>query len=233
MTASINASTTAGVVVTSDTSGSLAIQSNGTAVATVASTGTTLAGTTALTTLTVSGTTTLTGATSITSYSPTASLLTSGTVQNSTSNAVIDFTGIPSWVKRITIIFNGVSTTGASPTMIQLGTASGFISTGYASAVMLAASASTSAQQAFTTGLGCDLTNAFVTAATVRYGRAEIYNISGNSWVSSTTTAFTGTNAGAFGGGSLTLASALTQVRITTLGGTDTFDAGTINIQYE
>jgi len=51
MTASINASTTSGVVVTSDTSGSIDIQSNGTAVATVASTGTTLAGTTTITTL--------------------------------------------------------------------------------------------------------------------------------------------------------------------------------------
>jgi hypothetical protein len=51
MTASINASTTSGVVVTSDTSGAIAIQSNGTAVATVASTGTTLAGTTTITTL--------------------------------------------------------------------------------------------------------------------------------------------------------------------------------------
>jgi len=34
-------------------------------------------------------------------------------------------------------------------------------------------------------------------------------------------------------GGSKTLSDTLTQVRITTVNGTDTFDAGTINILYE
>ena len=43
------------------------------------------------------------------------------TAQNSTSGTSIDFTGIPSWVKKITVMFNGVSTNGASNLRIQLG----------------------------------------------------------------------------------------------------------------
>ena len=35
------------------------------------------------------------------------------------------------------------------------------------------------------------------------------------------------------GGGSISLAGTLDRVRITTVNGTDTFDAGTINIRYE
>jgi len=53
-------------------------------------------------TYTIAGTYTLAG-------TPTAgaSLITSGTAVASTSGTSIDFTGIPSWVKRITVMFNG------------------------------------------------------------------------------------------------------------------------------
>ena len=43
-----------------------------------------------------------------------SSALTQGTAQASTSGTSIDFTGIPSWVKRITIMLSGVSTSGTS-----------------------------------------------------------------------------------------------------------------------
>ena len=51
-------------------------------------------------------------------------VLTSGTAVASTSGTSIDFTGLPSWVKRITVIFNGVSLSGSSNLLIQLGTGS-------------------------------------------------------------------------------------------------------------
>ena len=159
--------------------------------------------------------------------------VTSGTAVASTSGTSIDFTSIPSWVKKITVMFSGVSTNGTSPIIIQLGTSGGIVTSGYAGAVLLAASASTSAREAFTTGLGCDVTNAFTTSATVRYGKTEIFNITSNTWVSTTVNAFTGTNAGTFGGGSKNLGATLDRIRITTLNGTDTFDAGSINILYE
>ena len=228
MTASINASTTAGVVVTSDTSGSLAIQSNGTAVATVASTGTTLAGTTALTTLTVSGTTTLTGATSITSYSPTASLITRGTALTTTSGTTAGFTGIPSWVKRISVIFNGVGTSGSSLGLIQIGSGS-YTTSGYSS--MGASNATTtSSTQGFL--LSYDWASTYR-----RYGIATLDLITGNTWVLSWQGGDNNSGGGGTrlytGAGSLALSGALDRIQVTTVNGTDTFTAGTVNIQYE
>jgi len=50
--------------------------------------------------------------------------LTLGTAVNTTSGTSIDLTSIPSWVKRITVMLNGVSTNGASIPQIQLGAGS-------------------------------------------------------------------------------------------------------------
>jgi hypothetical protein len=225
MTASINASTTAGVVVTSDTSGSLAIQSNGTAVATVASTGTTLAGTTALTTLTVSGTTTLTGATSITSYSPTASLITSSTSQATTSGTVKDFTGIPSWVKRITVMLNGVSTSGTSNLLLQIGTASGIDNATYTGGANSGATFVNS-----TTGAALV---AVMAAAAIQNGSVTITSLGSNIWTFSGTFSRSDIAQNGACANAKTLSGTLTQVRLTTVNGTDTFDAGSVNILYE
>ena len=59
---------------------------------------------------------------------------TNGTEQNSTSGTSIDFTNIPSWVKRITLMFNGVSTSGTSNYLIQIGDSGGVATTGYTAA---------------------------------------------------------------------------------------------------
>lgn len=150
------------------------------------------------------------------------------TAKASTSGTSIDFTGIPSWVKRITVMFNGVSGSGTSPFQIQLGDSGGFETTGYASGAG-AVGTSSAAGGASTTGLL--LQQAGVAAATVS-GLAIITNISGNTWVCASTFG-TPSNGGNFGGGTKTLSDVLTQVRITTVNGTDTFDAGSINIIYE
>ncbi len=52
------------------------------------------------------------------------SVITSGTAVASTSGTSIDFTGIPSWVKRVTILFKGVSISSTSQFLIQLGSGS-------------------------------------------------------------------------------------------------------------
>jgi hypothetical protein len=56
--------------------------------------------------------------------------------------------------------------------------------------------------------------------------------ISGNTWVSSHTLK-TATNLLGVGGGDVTLTGALDRLILTTVNGTDTFDAGSINILYE
>jgi hypothetical protein len=155
----------------------------------------------------------------------------SDTVQASTSAAAIDFTSIPSWAKRITIMFNGVSTSGVSPVIIQLGTSAGFEVTSYAS-VATRIGGGSSATSAFTTGLGNDN---FIIATNVRYGAATItlLQASSNAWTYTSSVSDTTTTIQGFGAGYKALSATLTRVRITTVNGTDTFDAGSINILYE
>jgi hypothetical protein len=61
--------------------------------------------------------------------------LTLATAKTTTSGTFVDFTGIPSWAKRITVMFNGVSTNGTSTFQIQVGTSAGVETTGYVSSV--------------------------------------------------------------------------------------------------
>lgn len=151
--------------------------------------------------------------------------ITSGTAVASTSGTSIDFTGIPSWVKQITVVLNAVSTNGSSLPLIQLGTSAGVTATGYTSL----ADSSYGAGAIQTAGFGIERVGG---AATSRIGTGVLTNISGNNWVFS----YNGVQAGsaiAFGSGAVSLAAVLDRVRITTVGGTDTFDAGSINILYE
>lgn len=155
--------------------------------------------------------------------------LTLMTAQASTSGTSIPFTGIPSWVKRITVMFNGVSTNGTSVLQIQLGTTSGFETSGYLSQ---ASTFNNTPGGAFaTTGL------ALTSAGAAGYnfnGIIPICLINTNSWTTSgVLMTASGTNATTLFAGSKTLSGTLTQVRVTTVNGTDTFDAGTINVMYE
>ena len=153
-------------------------------------------------------------------------MLVQGTAQNSTSGTSITFTGIPSWVKRVTVIFNGVSTSGTSNVQIQIGsgsvTNSGYTSQNWAG----------SASGVITSGFL--LTQSF-TAASTWSGTAQLTLIGSNTWVATGIVVYT--NATSVGeqmaGNSPALSGALDRVVITTVGGTDTFDAGSINIQYE
>jgi len=159
-----------------------------------------------------------------------ASVITSGTSQASTSGTSIDFTSIPSWVKRITVMFAGISTNGTSSIQLQLGTGSTtYTTTGYVgSTARFSASALTSTT--FTTGFG--LNNSVST--TLISGSITITNLTGNTWSSSGSGGSADTGFVVFvTGGSIALAAVLTAVRITTVNGTDTFDAGSINILYE
>ena len=152
--------------------------------------------------------------------------LTSGTAV-SASGTSIDFTGIPSWVKRVSILWNGVSTNGSSSPLVQLGTGGSVVTSGYGGSSSLIASTVTS--QNFTTGFG----ERSQDAAAVRTGIWVIANVSGNIWVCSGTLGRSDGANTSVTGGTVTLSGTLDRVRITTVNGTDTFDAGSINILYE
>jgi hypothetical protein len=153
-----------------------------------------------------------------------------GTAVASTSGTSIDFTGIPTWVKRITVMFNGVSTNGTNPYLIQIGAGS-VTTTGYAGNVVTAQGGTTSAAS-FSTSGGFPVVYANA-AAYVYSGSAVLTNISGNAWAQAGIMVdSTGVRA-SITGGSVTLSGTLDRVRITTSTGVDTFDLGTINILYE
>jgi hypothetical protein len=155
-----------------------------------------------------------------------SSAIVSGTAVASTSGTSFDFTGIPSWVKRVTVMFNGVSTNGTSPPLIQLGTSAGITNTGY-----LGGSSESPNRTSFTTGFGLECKS----AVNLIYGQCIICNISGNSWVAAHNAMLQqgGTYYQILGTGVVPLSATLDRVRITTVNGTDTFDAGSINILYE
>lgn len=152
----------------------------------------------------------------------------SGTAVASTSGTAIDFTGIPSWVKRITINFQGVSLSGTANLRVQLGTSGGVVTSGYLGGSSTIASTVSSANAT----AGFEVFDGG-SAASVRHGTMTITNLTSNTWVA----------VGVFGqsdqartnvyGGSTALAGTADRVRITTSNGTDSFDAGTINILYE
>ena len=161
-------------------------------------------------------------------YTATQKIVT-GTAVASTSGTSIDFTSIPSWAKRITVMLAGVSTTGSSAIQIQIGSGS-VATTGYFQAVGLACSSGVSGSSHTT---GFVLETASIYASSNRAGTATLTRIDGNTWVNAATIGSTGQVGSNTSGGYLALGGALDRVRITTVAGTDTFDAGTINIMYE
>ena len=161
-----------------------------------------------------------------------SSVITSATSQASTSGTYIDFTGIPSWAKRITVMFYGVSTSGSTGFLLRLGTSSGVVANGY---LGIGDNQSGNTNANLTTGFIIVVDTA-LSAAAIMHGRAEIINITGNTWICVSQIGrsdATGTGSSLYCSGSLPLSGVLDRVRIITGNGTDTFDAGTINIMYE
>jgi hypothetical protein len=171
--------------------------------------------------------TVLTNASDLTGVTGVPNPLTFGTGVASTSGTAIDFTGIPSWVNRITVLLKNVSTNGSGFPMIQIG--SGSITTsGYESTTAYTGPGSGSVTIA--TGFIIMVPN-----STSRYsGVSTIARVEGNSWVQSGSLARVNDSYVMLSGGySPTLSGALDRIRLTTSNGTDLFDSGFINIMYE
>jgi len=157
--------------------------------------------------------------------------LTSGTAQASTSGTSIDFTSIPSWVKRVIVSLTGVSTTGTSEVIFRIGTSGGIQSTGYLSTSSVVSTGVSATND--TTGFR--IYNAGGAATDLRNGALTLSLLDSATGTWSATAIFGQSDAARnnFIGGSKALSGTLDRVRITTVGGTDTFDAGSINILYE
>ena len=154
------------------------------------------------------------------------------TAQATTSGTSIDFapstTTIPSWAKRVTVIFNEVSTNGTSAVIVQLGSAT-VQTSGYSASAWTGGSGNSGVS--YTSGFGFDSGNQ--TSAYTRSGTLVLTNVSGNTWVASGAIAWTNTTPVNAIGGSVTLSGTLDRLRVTTAGGANTFDAGSVNIMWE
>ena len=159
----------------------------------------------------------------------TTGVINSGTAVASTSGTSIDFTGIPAGVKRVTVMFQGVSTNGSSITQIQIGAGS-IVTTGYSSSI--AQVGSTTQGTSSTTGFAIiGSTGASVTVS----GSIVLCLQTGTTWVA-TGNLNRDDNLGfvnVMAGVKTSLGGTLDRIRMTTVNGTDTFDAGSINILYE
>lgn len=157
--------------------------------------------------------------------------LTLSTSVPTTSGVAIDFTPIPSWVNRITVMLNGVSTNGTSVVIFQLGTSSGFVTSGYTSNALYGQNNVALVGAQYTTGFG----TVFNSAANIRTGNVQFCKLTGNTWVGSGILLLEDITSGGVASlaGKIALSSAVTQVRLTTVIGSETFDAGSVNISYE
>jgi hypothetical protein len=146
-----------------------------------------------------------------------------GTTQLTTSGTTIDFTGIPSWVKRITVMLKRVKFTSSSNFLIQIGSGS-VTTTGYISDAWTANSANTNSTAGF-------LISAVRLTVAEFTGNVLICTHGSDTWVESHSVGGVGSYS-SIGGGSITLGGSLDRVRLTSVT-PDTFSGGSVNILYE
>lgn len=148
--------------------------------------------------------------------------------QTTSSGTTFSFTGIPSWVTKIIIMFSGISFSSTDNLAVQIGDSGGTENTGYSSTscAVTDASATNSASA----------TNAFVVyvngAGLSVTGQMTLTLLNdGNRWISSHTLS-RGASSCVMGGGTKALSGTLDRLTITRLGAGN-FDAGSVNIWYE
>lgn len=157
--------------------------------------------------------------------------ITAETPKASTSGTSVDFTNIPTGTKIIHVIFSGVSTNGTSPLTLRIGDAGGIEATAYLTTEVTFNSGSSGTNNytnGFTFAAGHD-------AAVTYYGQLTLMllNSATNTWVLSGTLARSDALQSVVLTGSKALSAELDRVQLTSVGGVNTFDAGTVNIMYE
>ena len=158
--------------------------------------------------------------------------LTSGTVAATTSGTSIDFTSIPTWVKRVTVSFANVSTSSTSNLRVRLGPVAGVETTGYVGSSVGILNGT--GYVVFNHSAGFDLYDG--SAANVTRSGSYVFTLLDSSTNTWSLQGGIGESASARYdaiAGHKALAGALSIIRITTVNGTDTFDAGSVNILYE
>ncbi len=155
--------------------------------------------------------------------------LTLTTAQATTSGRLVDFGGIPAWVKRISVMLNEVSTNGTADNIfIQIGVSGGLETSGYLGGVIDQADTVSN----YTTGFLITIPTA---AAALISGTVvlTLENLSSNIWTLSGTLARSDSGSFFASAGKKALAATLDRLRVALTGSTDDFDLGEVNIMYE
>lgn len=152
----------------------------------------------------------------------------SGTANTTVSGGtVVVHDGIPTWAKRVTVMYSGLSTNGVNPVIIQAGSGT-FKTSGY-----LGAAAVIEGGTGYTVGFG--IGNSNVSGADVQHGTLvlNLLDSATNTWVAGGTAARSDGVEVGFTSGAVSLAGTLDRIRFTTTTGSDLFDAGMTNIMWE
>ena len=148
-----------------------------------------------------------------------------GTVNTSSSVTSKAFTGIPSWVTRITMTFVNITPT-ATNTIIQIGSASGsYKTTGYTSVGQVVYSASGGTTTS-TEGFAIYTSNGYVAS-----GQATLVRQTSDVWTCTHMLTYNDGGIG-LGAGDVNLGADLDRIRLYSETGTPTF-SGNVNIMYE
>ena len=148
----------------------------------------------------------------------------SQTVSSTTITIVgLNFLSIPSWVKRVTVMLNVVSTNGSSQPILRIGPSGGVETSGYLGSTGTTANT-----------VGIALCDGFSSGGAINGAIVlTLLNSSTNLFAIAGSTGRSDTAASVAIGGSKALAGVLSQLSLTTTGGVDTFDDGSINILFE
>lgn len=145
------------------------------------------------------------------------------------SGTAVDFTGIPSTAKRVTVMLNGVSTNGTANLLIQIGDSGGIETTGYVSTSVGTAAGGNGATSS-TAGFvifSNDATNSWSGNLTINLLDSSTFEYIASGTFTPSTSVVTNS------AGNKQLTTILDRLRVTTSNGTDAFDAGRLSYSYE
>ena len=153
-----------------------------------------------------------------------ASTLTAATTL--TTQTLLDIEDIPTYVREFNILFKSVSTNGTSLPIVRMGDNISFATSGY-NVVAQASSAAV-----YTTGIVID-NDASASNKFSGLLRLRMQDSTSQIWVANGMFSIPFTTKLCFTSGLCSLAKDFTRCRVTTVGGTDQFDEGSISFSYK
>lgn len=140
------------------------------------------------------------------------------------------FTGLPSTVKRVTMLFNQVSTNGTNPLIVTIGPSGGVVTSGYSGGSGYIYNASPASTARTPNGAYIYPSG----ASGLFSGRVvwELADVASNTWVASISGGLDDGANGAMvsGGASIALSGVLERIQVATA---NTFDFGSVTVTYE